>query len=152
MGGACFLSALSAYRSGAGMVRIFTASENRDSLLKKLPEAIVDTYGEELCEEDFDTLQAGIEWADVVAVGPGLSLSAKAHIILEMTLEQCDKPLVIDADALNILSQKEELLRMFAFGYRKKDQDDLRNTFSMQLFHFCIHKLQMILMVVRFVS
>ncbi len=32
MGGACFLSALSAYRSGAGMVRIFTASENRDSL------------------------------------------------------------------------------------------------------------------------
>lgn len=123
MGGACFLSALSAYRSGAGMVRIFTASENRDSLLKKLPEAIVDTYGEELCEEDFDMLQAGIEWADVVAVGPGLSLSAKAHIILEMTLELCDKPLVIDADALNILSQKEELLRMFAFGYRKKDQD-----------------------------
>lgn len=44
MGGACLLSALSAYRTGAGMVRIFTALDNREGLLKKLPEAIVDTY------------------------------------------------------------------------------------------------------------
>lgn len=123
MGGACFLSALSAYRSGAGMVRIFTAAENRDSLLKKLPEAIVDTYGEDLCEEDFITLQSAVEWADVVAVGPGLSMSAKANAILEMTLETCDKPLVLDADALNILSQKEELLRRFEYGRRNKDND-----------------------------
>ncbi len=114
---------MSAYRSGAGMVRIFTAAENRDSLLKKLPEAIVDTYGEDLCEEDFVTLQSAVEWADVVAVGPGLSMTAKANAILEMTLETCDKPLVLDADALNILSQKEELLRRFEYGRRKKDND-----------------------------
>ncbi len=119
MGGACFLSgdpspALRAQRR---------KHPQRRPLLKKLPEAIVDTYGEDLCEEDFVTLQSAVEWADVVAVGPGLSMSAKANAILEMTLETCDKPLVLDADALNILSQKEELLRRFEYGRRKKDND-----------------------------
>lgn len=127
MGGACLLSALSAYRAGAGMVRIFTASQNREGLLKKLPEAIVDTYGDdrdsEITGEESGTLLAGLEWADIVAVGPGISMSARARSILEILLAWCDKPMVIDADALNILSQNEELLNRYAFGYRKCDSD-----------------------------
>jgi len=127
MGGACFLSALSAYRTGAGMVRIFTASQNRESLLKKLPEAIVDTYDDNMeptvTQEESDTLLSGLEWADIVAVGPGISMSGKAKIILEQLLNQCDKPMVMDADALNLLARNEELLKLFAFGYRKRDND-----------------------------
>lgn len=130
MGGACFLSALSAYRTGAGMVRIFTASENREGLLKKLPEAIVDTYADDIFSnipnimpEETDTLIAGIEWADVVAVGPGISISQRAKAILLATLNCCTKPMVVDADALNILSQDEALLKMFEYGRRKSDND-----------------------------
>lgn len=132
MGGACLLSALSAYRTGAGMVRIFTALENREGLLKKLPEAIVDTYhdaafdegqGPELTQGESDVLTAGIEWADIVAVGPGISVSKKAKIILENTLHQCNKPMVVDADALNLLAQHAELLKLFEYGYRKNDND-----------------------------
>lgn len=132
MGGACLLSALSAYRTGAGMVRIFTASENREGLLKKLPEAIVDTYrdtasGEDgepaLTQEELELLSVGIEWADIVAVGPGISISQKAKEILAYTLHQCDKPMVIDADALNLLAQHGELLKQFEYDYRKNDND-----------------------------
>lgn len=129
MGGACFLSALSTYRTGVGMVRIFTAAQNRESLLKKLPEAIVDSYhdevpdGEILTQEESGALSAGIEWADIVAVGPGISMSQKAEAILKATLDQCGKPMVIDADALNLLAQNAELLKLFEYGYRKNDSD-----------------------------
>lgn len=127
MGGACFLSALGAYRTGAGMVRIFTAAQNREVLLKKLPEAIVDTYADDLepalAPEEAAVLLSGLEWADLVAVGPGMSVSGKAKTILEKLLGQCDKPMVIDADALNLLSQDASLLKQFAYGYRKNDND-----------------------------
>lgn len=127
MGGACYLSALSAFRTGAGMVRIFTASDHRESLLKKLPEAIVDTYiddgKKEISEEEYNALLNGIEWADVIAVGPGMSLSAKSKLILETLLHKSSKPIVVDADALNLFAQNEELLSFFEFGRRKNDAD-----------------------------
>ncbi|MDE7478255.1 MAG: NAD(P)H-hydrate epimerase, partial [Lachnospiraceae bacterium] len=125
MGGACFLSALSAYRTGVGMVRIFTSSQNRESLLKKIPEAIVDIYDDDpsMTQAELDALSAGLEWADIVAVGPGISMSEKAKEILERTIGFCKKPMVIDADALNLLSQDETLLKHFEFGYREQDSD-----------------------------
>lgn len=126
MGGACQLSALAAYRIGTGMVRVFTAEENRESLLRKLPEAIVDTYqdpddGDILSERERQALLNGLEWADVIAVGPGLSLSDRAFDILKTVLGHCDKPLVMDADGLNLLAKNDTLLRELEFGHRKTD-------------------------------
>lgn len=126
MGGACQLSALSAYRIGAGMVRVFTAQENRESLLRKLPEAIIDTY---LDKDDEGALQAaerqtlinGLMWADVIAIGPGLSLSNRALDILKTALAYGDKPMVVDADALNLLAKNEDLLEGMRLGRRKSD-------------------------------
>ena len=126
MGGACQLSALASYRIGAGMVRVFTAEENRESLLRKLPEAIVDTYADPddegiLSEREQQTLIGGLEWADVIAIGPGLSISNRALDILQTVLERCDKPLVLDADALNLLAKNDALLQGLAFGRRNND-------------------------------
>lgn len=126
MGGACQLSALSAYRIGAGMVRVFTAEENRESLLRKLPEAIVDTYKdlddeELLSERERQALLNGLEWADVIAIGSGLSLSNRASDILKTVMEHCDKPMVMDADALNLLAKNDALLGKLQFGRRKND-------------------------------
>lgn len=128
MGGACQLSALAAYRIGAGMVRVFTAEENRESLLRKLPEAIVDTYQDQddegvIGEAERRTLVDGIAWADVIAIGPGLSLSNRAQDLLRTVFECCGKPLVMDADALNILAKDDTLLERLRFGRRKTDTD-----------------------------
>ncbi len=126
MGGACQLCALAAYRIGAGMVRVFTAEENRESLLRKLPEAIVDTYkdaddGEPLSERERQVLQNGLEWADVIAIGPGLSLTNRASDILRTVMQYSGKPMVMDADALNLLAKNEALLEELQFGRRRSD-------------------------------
>lgn len=114
MGGACQMAALGAFRIGAGMVRVFTAEENRESLLVKLPEALIDTYRDDglyrLSDAEEAALAAGMEWADVIAIGPGLSVSDKARRLLETVLAAGAKPLVLDADALNLLARNRELL------------------------------------------
>lgn len=126
MGGACILSALSAYRIGAGMVRLFTAEENRESILRRMPEAIINTYndnGDIFSEEEERTLIESIKWASVIAIGPGLSITDKARRMLELVIENNQNPLVIDADALNLLSMNEDILRRFEFGRRTNDYD-----------------------------
>lgn len=127
MGGACQLAALSAFRIGSGMVRVFTAEENRESLLRKVPEVIVDTYQDNgsaaLTSAEEAVLQEGLKWADVIAVGPGISTSEKATFIVNYILQNNKKPLVMDADALNILAARQEAMQQFEIGRMEKNQE-----------------------------
>ncbi len=116
MGGACQLGVRAAFRMGAGMVRVFTASANRESLLKNIPEAIVDTYnddgGSKLSEAEYNVFRYGIRWADVIAAGPGLSTSDRARELVGIVLKESKKPLVLDADALNIIAENKDFLAL----------------------------------------
>ena len=105
MGGAAILSARAAYRVGAGIVRIFTHRENYAPTLSALPEAVMVTYR----DGDIRGLLASVAWADSVLVGCGLGIGEISRDILRGVLENIHSPLVIDADALNILS-KEPML------------------------------------------
>lgn len=102
MYGACQFAVLGAYRTGAGLVRVFTARENRELLLSAVPEAIVDTYGEEFPQE---TLDEALSWADCVVVGPGIGTDGQACRIMEYVWKHCAAPLIVDADGLNIVSE-----------------------------------------------
>ena len=103
MSGACVLSAEAAFRTGCGMVRIVTDKENKAILGEKLPEAILGLY--ETKEELEEQLQKGCEWADCILVGPGCGTGKTTIEKLAFVLEKCDKPLVIDADGLNVISE-----------------------------------------------
>ena len=49
-----------------------------------------------------DVLEKAMHWADVIAIGPGLSTSKTAEDLLQMVLTfRQSKPIVMDADALN---------------------------------------------------
>ena len=102
MAGAAYLSALAAYRTGAGLVRIFSCEENRVILQTLLPEAVLITYNDE--SDISDKLAKAVSDSDSIVIGPGLSRSEEAEKQLWVTLEKAECPLVIDADALNILS------------------------------------------------
>lgn len=102
MAGAAVLAARAAYRIGAGMVKVATPEENRVILQQAVPEALLET-GEDL------TVSLN-EWADVVAVGPGLGRDERAKRLLVQVIEGCDLPLVVDADGLNLLAEDPKLL------------------------------------------
>lgn len=106
MAGAAYLGALAAYRTGAGLVQIYTSEDNRIILQSQLPEAIITTY--EAFDED--ELHRLIDWADVVSIGSGFGTKKLSKKILKETISYTKKPLVIDADGLNILSEHMEYL------------------------------------------
>ena len=97
MAGAAILAARAAYRTGAGMVKVITAEENRQILQQGIPEAL---YGS--CRQ----LSESMEWADVIAVGPGIGREEQALECLKKVVEKSRKPLVMDADALNLLAEE----------------------------------------------
>ena len=100
MAGAAILAAKAACRIGAGMVKLISPEENRIILQSAVPEALYGTY---------EDLQESLEWADVIAIGPGLGKSRDALACLERVIKESALPLVIDADALNLLAENIEL-------------------------------------------
>ena len=100
MAGAAVLAAKAAYRIGAGMVKVVTPEENRVILQETVPEALLGTISD---------LESSLEWADVIALGPGIGKSEEAARCLEQVLKKSRKPLVLDADGLNLLSESPVL-------------------------------------------
>ena len=110
MAGAAVLAAKAAYRSGCGLVRIYTPEENRIILQTAVPEAILTTYSAK--KADTQQLIECLSWADVIILGPGIGKSDVAHSIVKTVLKNAAVPMVVDADALNIIAeQTEQLLR-----------------------------------------
>lgn len=107
MAGAALLSAGAVFAVGAGMLRIVTPKSNRIIIQETLPEAMTSCYDE---VDVLDTLKQAAVWADVLAVGPGLSTKEQAKTLVEYCILHTKKPMVMDADAINILASDKELL------------------------------------------
>ncbi|MFI3238669.1 MAG: NAD(P)H-hydrate dehydratase [Lachnospiraceae bacterium] len=108
MSGAAYLCAMSAYRMGAGLVKILTTESNRQVLQMQLPEAIVQTYKEENLGE---SVREACAWATSIVMGPGLSTKTYVKELVETVLSSTghNVPIVLDSDALNTISEREEL-------------------------------------------
>ena len=111
MAGAAYLCAKAAYRSGAGLVEIFTHESNREILQTLIPEAIITPWNDQYSR---DTLLSSLERADVVVAGCGLGTTRESRaIISDLVRLSCEMniPTVLDADALNIISRSPALLK-----------------------------------------
>jgi len=98
MGGAARMAAEAAARAGAGLVSVATRREHVPAILAARPELMVrgaDSPG------DIDAL---LERASVVAVGPGLGRDAWGREMLAR-VERFSGPVLMDADALNLLAE-----------------------------------------------
>ncbi len=113
MGGAACLCALAACKSGAGLVKVLTHENNRNIVLSHVPEAILITYNKDTDIQK--CIRDEVQWASCIVAGPGLSQSETAYDIIDTLLnEAADKPLVLDADALNLIALNEPLKEAFA--------------------------------------
>lgn len=114
MSGACTLAATAAYRAGAGMVRIVTCSENVPVIQQMLPEALLTVVDEKLpVEEKKSRLREAALWADVVAAGCGIGTTdgmwENVRVLYDILCDEMrEKPLILDADALNLIAAKEK--------------------------------------------
>ena len=97
MAGAARMSAEAAARCGAGLVSIATRSAHAGLQAAVRPELMF--HGVETPNE----LQPLLNRATVVAIGPGLGRNDWGRAMLHAALTS-DKPLVVDADALNLLA------------------------------------------------
>ena len=107
IGGAAILSGKSCMMSGCGMLKVCIHKEQKSELLTSLPEAMISAY--DTLETALEHIRSGIAWADVIAIGPGIDTNEISAAMLETVLKTSNKPLVIDADGLNLLAKPEFL-------------------------------------------
>lgn len=106
MAGASVLAAKACLRTGVGKVTVLCPHKNNDILQIAVPEAILrHDPSEALFSEAID-----IEAYDAVAIGPGIGTSTETALALHEQIKRIKesslkRPLLMDADALNILSQ-----------------------------------------------
>ncbi len=112
--GAPKLAALGALRCGAGLVRLLVPAcvfgPVAASALEFMPAALPDD-GVGLAASAAETVMEFAQDADVVAAGPGLGTGEGVAQVVRALVEKCDRPLVLDADALNVLRGQHALLR-----------------------------------------
>ncbi len=108
MCGAAYFASKSALVSGAGMVKLLTVEENRQIIQETLPEVMLSTYTE--AEDAIAHLSADLAWCDGVVCGSGMGQTKRTEEIVTFLLTHCDKPLILDADALNVISGQTERL------------------------------------------
>jgi len=105
--GACFLASKAAFKSGAGMVKVFTHINNKHSLEANLPEGMFIFYDENFNETN---LVNAISWAHTVVIGPGLGTSELSKTIVSFVFDNISKKIVVaDADCLNVFSLNSNL-------------------------------------------
>jgi len=98
MPGACLLAARASLVAGSGLVSVATRRAHATILAASLPEAMWSDG------EDGDRLDALVARADTIALGPGLGRSEWSRSVVQRLLG-FDGPLVVDADALNLLAE-----------------------------------------------
>lgn len=113
MAGAAILASKACLRSGVGKLTIHTPSKNNDILQISVPEAIL---SHDISETHFTQCPESLNGYQSVGVGPGLGLDPLTESAFIQVLQQYRKPIVVDADALNILARHPELMQHLPQG------------------------------------
>ncbi|WP_053982017.1 bifunctional ADP-dependent NAD(P)H-hydrate dehydratase/NAD(P)H-hydrate epimerase [Marinagarivorans algicola] len=99
MGGAAIMTAESAASAGSGCVSLATQLDHVTAALVRKPEVMA--HGVDAASQ----LEPLLKRPSVIAVGPGMGQSSWSEQLMQQVLKT-DKPLVVDADGLNLLADK----------------------------------------------
>jgi NAD(P)H-hydrate epimerase len=110
--GAAILAARSALRSGLGLLTMHVPAVILDIIQEAVPEAMCSVDP----KEDLMTRCAEVDKYSAIGIGPGIGNNEETRAMLECLLENYHRPLVVDADGLNILSGNEDLLNKIPAG------------------------------------
>ncbi len=105
--GAAVLGAKGALRAGAGLLTVHVPRSGYPVIQTVVPEAMASVDTHEFCFSQLPDLSP----YSAVGAGPGLGMEKETQSALFELLAQVKVPLVLDADALNILSENKEWLK-----------------------------------------
>ncbi|MEO6903006.1 MAG: NAD(P)H-hydrate dehydratase [Bacteroidia bacterium] len=100
--GACVIAAKACLRSGVGLLTVNVPNNERLILQTAIPEAMLI-----MREDDIKNLNA----YSSIGIGPGIGLTEKQKKIIRIILNKVTIPLLLDADALNIIAANKNLLK-----------------------------------------
>lgn len=107
--GAAVLAAKACLRSGVGLLTCHVAKCGYEIMQSSIPEAMATVDGD---ENIITGIQEELSRYNVLGIGPGIGTDALTKFFLENILKQFKKPIVIDADALNIISSDKKMLEI----------------------------------------
>ena len=110
--GAAVLACKAALRSGVGLLSVHTPQRGYGIIQTSVPEAmaVVDA------DTSLFATPPDISKYDTLGIGPGLGQDKRTAMALAQTLEKFHKPVVLDADALNLLAGNREMLKLVPQG------------------------------------
>ncbi len=116
--GAAIMASRAALRSGAGLITLFHPKGMENIFENQLLEVMTFAYAKsEFTSADPKKMKkklpkffAKLNKLDAILIGPGIGVNAQAKNLLEIILKIWEKPLVIDADGLNLLSRSKNML------------------------------------------
>ncbi|HPW65706.1 MAG TPA: NAD(P)H-hydrate dehydratase [Salinivirgaceae bacterium] len=101
--GAMILCASACLRSGAGLVSVFTNRNGELVLNSSIPEAMTISNLSDLTRD-------GMERFTSIGIGPGIGVSNESETMLLNIIKNYNKPIVLDADALNLVAKNRNIL------------------------------------------
>jgi NAD(P)H-hydrate epimerase len=110
--GAAVLSTRSALRSGVGLLTVHAPGSGYTIIQTTAPEAMVSIDP----HPQFLTKCPKLENYSVIGIGPGLGQDKQTVTAFGEILQQCEVPMVIDADGLNMLATNREYLQVVPEG------------------------------------
>jgi len=119
--GAACLASLSALKSGAGLVVLGVPASLNPILEAKLTEVITKPLPDvgkkgNLAVRGLGEIKSYLEWADSVAIGPGLGQHFQTlELVRRLITARINQPVVLDADGLNAFAKQPELLKDLPF-------------------------------------
>ncbi|MFH1287763.1 MAG: NAD(P)H-hydrate dehydratase [bacterium] len=113
--GAPFLAAQAALKSGAGLVNLAIPKSLYSPLAKRVTEVILhpmpETENKSFALSSLEKILKLSEKNDAVLMGPGMSQDNETKILIKNLIKKIKKPLIIDADGLNSLSENMSILK-----------------------------------------
>jgi NAD(P)H-hydrate epimerase len=105
--GAATLAARACLRSGAGLLTLYIPKCGYAILQNSIPEAML------ICDkhEKMITAPIPLDKFNALGIGCGIGTTRKTSKALKQLIQSFDKPMVIDADAINIISENKDYLK-----------------------------------------
>jgi NAD(P)H-hydrate epimerase len=96
--GAAVISSRACLRTGVGLLTLNTPIEERQIVQIAIPEAMI------VSREDFNY---NLNYFTAIGIGPGIGTKSTTFNLLKTIVEKTNSPLVLDADALNLIAKNE---------------------------------------------